>query len=84
MKHHLLKTLLVGSFTLSAWSQFGTYVDPEVLDACPGYEVTNIGVSSSGLKADLILAGTPCNVFGDDISQLRLEVTYETGKFSLC
>lgn len=78
MKHHLLSTLLVGSFTLSAWAQFGTYVDPEVLDACPGYEVTNIGVSRSGLKADLILAGTPCNVFGDDISQLRLDVTYET------
>jgi hypothetical protein len=42
-------------------------VDPAVLDACPGY------------NANLVLAGKPCNVFGNDIKVLNLTVVYETG-----
>jgi alpha-glucosidase len=56
-----------------------TWVDPSVLDACPGYKATNVEVKGSSLSADLSLAGTPCNVFGQDIAKLKLEVTYETG-----
>lgn len=63
--------------------QYGTYVDPEVLDACPGYNASNISSSASSLKADLMLAGSPCDVFGHDIKQLSLQVVYETGAFSL-
>ena len=59
--------------------QFGTYVDPQVLDACPGYNASNVWSTASSLKADLTLAGSPCDVFGNDIKQLSLEVTYETG-----
>ncbi|GAB7347561.1 hypothetical protein MBLNU459_g4451t1 [Dothideomycetes sp. NU459] len=29
-------------------------------------------------KADLVLAGTPCNTYGNDITNLKLEVTFET------
>ena len=56
-----------------------TWVDPAVLDACPGYKAVNVEKYGSTLTADLSLAGKACNVFGQDIQQLKLEVTYETG-----
>lgn len=56
-----------------------TWVDPSVLDACPGYNATHVEVKGSTLTADLSLAGSPCNVFGPDVAELKLEVTYETG-----
>ena len=55
------------------------YVDPAVLDACPGYNATDVRVLGSTLTAKLVLAGTPCNVFGNDTKTLDLVVTYETG-----
>ena len=55
------------------------WVDPTVLDACPGYKATNVNTYGSTLTADLSLAGHACNVFGPDIQKLKLEVTYETG-----
>lgn len=33
-----------------------------------------------GLSADLTLAGSPCDVFGSDIVDLRLEVTYQSNE----
>ena len=55
------------------------YVDPAVLDACPGYEATDVKFSGTTLTANLVLSGAPCNVFGDDMKTLDLEVTYEAG-----
>jgi alpha-glucosidase len=55
------------------------YVDPTVLDACPGYQATDVQVSGPTLTAKLVLAGAPCNVFGNDTKTLDLAVTYETG-----
>lgn len=57
-----------------------TLVDPATLDACPGYKASNVKDDGSTLTADLSLAGTACNVFGSDIQELQLQVTYETGK----
>jgi alpha-glucosidase len=57
------------------------YPDYGLLQACPGYEVSNVRTTSSGLTADLTLAGAACNAYGDDLESLRLEVTYETGEF---
>ena len=54
------------------------YVDPAILDACPGYEATDVKVSGPMLTANLVLAGAPCDVFGEDIKTLGLAVTYET------
>jgi hypothetical protein len=51
------------------------YVDPAVLDACPGYTATDVGPT---LTAKLALAGAPCNVFGNDTLTLDLAMTYET------
>ncbi|KIM29882.1 glycoside hydrolase family 31 protein [Serendipita vermifera MAFF 305830] len=48
------------------------------IDACPGYNATNVSNTRNGFKADLILAGPACNVYGPDIAKLTLSVTYET------
>lgn len=47
---------------------------------CPGYNAFNVNERSSSLTADLYLAGPACNVYGDDLRNLTLSVTYETGK----
>ncbi|KAL3467806.1 glycosyl hydrolases family 31-domain-containing protein [Aspergillus heterothallicus] len=51
-----------------------------VLDTCPGYTATNVEEHSTGLTADLTLAGAPCNTYGTDIRHLKLEVEYQTDK----
>lgn len=62
----------------------GTVLDPratvDALSKCPGYKASNVRTGRSTLTADLKLAGKACNVYGDDLKNLRLEVTYETGK----
>ncbi|CCA73687.1 related to alpha-glucosidase b [Serendipita indica DSM 11827] len=45
---------------------------------CPGYNATNVSNIRNGFKADLVLAGNACNVYGTDIPKLSLTVTYET------
>lgn len=51
------------------------------LASCPGYKALNIKTTSSSLTADLSLAGTACNAYGDDLKSLTLQVVYETGSF---
>jgi len=60
-----------------------TFVDPNVLDACPGYKATDVAASGTKFTATLILAGMACNVFGKDVHKLSLSVEYETGEFPL-
>lgn len=56
------------------------YPDYNLLAECPGYSASNVEKSSNGLKADLKLAGEGCNVYGEDLKDLTLEVTFETGE----
>ena len=53
------------------------------LDSCPGYNAQNVQTNGASITADLSLAGTACNVYGNDTQSLKLEVTYETGAFLL-
>jgi alpha-glucosidase len=48
-------------------------------NSCPGYAASNVSKTDSGLTADLTLAGTACNVYSDDIKDLKLVVEYQTG-----
>ena len=66
-----------GTFPLSVFT-----AEKNDLDSCPGYNATNIWMTRNTLTADLVLAGKPCNVYGNDIRALLLQVTYETGKIS--
>ena len=51
------------------------------LAKCPGYKASNVKTSAHGLTARLSLAGEACNVYGEDLKNLILEVTYESGGF---
>ena len=77
-KRTLLATFL--TFYSVANAQFGTFVPPSVLDACPGYDAKNVKASGSSLTAELVLAGKAYDVFGTDVETLALQVEYETGK----
>lgn len=48
-------------------------------DSCPGYTASNVVETSTGLTADLALAGAPCNAYGTDIENLRLTVNHDSG-----
>lgn len=79
----LLSWLLVAVAAVS-----GTALDPRTnghgdpLASCPGYKAYNVKTGRSTLTADLKLAGSACNAYGDDLKSLKLEVEYETGKQS--
>ena len=49
-------------------------------NSCPGYTASNVKQSSTGITADLHLAGKPCDVYGTDLPNLTLTVEYQTGK----
>ena len=53
------------------------------LSACPGYAASNVQKTDSGLTADLKLAGAACNAYGDDLTDLKLTVEYQTGRSQL-
>ena len=55
-----------------------TGANAATINDCPGYVATNVQQGSGKLTADLNLAGKPCNVYGSDISSLRLLVEYQT------
>ncbi|KAK0932413.1 hypothetical protein LTR29_016016 [Friedmanniomyces endolithicus] len=48
------------------------------ISACPGYKASNVKTSSTGMTADLSLAGTACNAYGTDLTDLTLTVEYQT------
>jgi alpha-glucosidase len=74
----LLFAVAAGSATTVVPSLHKRSVD---VDACPGYNAKNIKKTANTLTADLQLAGKGCNVYGADIAELRLEVTYDDGLF---
>lgn len=47
-------------------------------DQFTGYNLESLEESTHGLTAKLNLAGPACNSFGEDISNLTIQVTYET------
>lgn len=58
----------------------GHYPTSDPLSACPGYAASNVKTTASGLTAALTLAGKGCDVYGTDLKDLILEVSYDTGK----
>jgi len=52
--------------------------DAADLSACPGYKASNVKTSDTGLTASLSLAGTACNAYGTDLTDLTLTVEYQT------
>jgi alpha-glucosidase len=52
-------------------------------NTCPGYAASNVVNDGSKLTADLTLAGPACNLYGQDLTDLKLEVEYQTGEHML-
>lgn len=48
--------------------------------SCPGYSISNIQQTVSGLTAELFLAGDACNVYGADLPNLTLTVEYQSSE----
>ncbi|KIM86518.1 glycoside hydrolase family 31 protein [Piloderma croceum F 1598] len=48
------------------------------VSSCPGYTLASLSETTHGLTAKLNLAGPACNAFGQDVSNLTIQVTYET------
>ncbi|KAI8935342.1 hypothetical protein NX059_007927 [Plenodomus lindquistii] len=76
-------------FALAAWAALtcaAPFLDPNnglrhrqaTVDNCPGYAASNVETTDSTLTADLTLAGDACNVYSDDIKDLKLSVEYQT------
>jgi alpha-glucosidase len=72
-------------FTLPASADVGKNVlpninDPEAIDpqtACPGYKASNVQDTEGSFTADLDLAGSACNVYGNDVEHLALFVEFQ-------
>ncbi|KAG8756283.1 hypothetical protein FRC12_010619 [Ceratobasidium sp. 428] len=83
MKTALLTTLslvgtALGSASTSTEHDLGSLASRQNTnpDSCKGYTAKNVKTNSNGLTADLTLAAT-CGIYGSDIQQLKLQVTYE-------
>lgn len=50
--------------------------------SCPGYKASNVKQTDNSLSADLTLAGPACNIYGTDLTNLVLNVEYETSTFT--
>jgi hypothetical protein len=72
-------------FTLPASADVGKNIlpninDPEAVDpqtVCPGYRASNVQVTERGFTAYLDLAGAACNVYGNDVEHLTLDVQFQ-------
>jgi alpha-glucosidase len=69
--------LLLGTSFL----QWGMAVPLKRADSCPGYKASNVQRSDSSLTADLTLAGTACNIHGQDLQDLKFSAQWQTGAF---
>ncbi|KAK5169939.1 hypothetical protein LTR04_005570 [Oleoguttula sp. CCFEE 6159] len=48
------------------------------VESCPGYAASNVQHGTGSVTADLTLAGTACNTYGTDLTDLKLVVEYQT------
>lgn len=72
--------------TLPPDADVGQNILPNILDpkavnpqsVCPGYKASDIKRNDYGLTGTLTLAGSKCNVYGDDIESLQLSVQYQS------
>ncbi|KAI0971585.1 glycoside hydrolase family 31 protein [Xylaria arbuscula] len=70
--------LLFMAAAASAAAVARDYPTGDPLSACPGYSASHVKTTASGLTATLTLAGEGCDVYGTDLEDLILDVSYET------
>jgi alpha-glucosidase len=75
----LTKGLVLLGSALPAFANSLETRQSKFLNECPGYTASNVKNDGSTVTADLSLAGTACNVYGNDLTNLKLLVEYQTG-----
>jgi len=84
--NHVSFANMIQLFLLFAFAALLVVFTAEIAAAqgtqCPGYQAKNVVQTGSGLAADLTLAGDACNLYSNDIANLRLTVEYQTGKYA--
>jgi alpha-glucosidase len=75
----LINSLLILKLAIPAYAHTIAQRQTSSLGDCPGYSASNVQNDGSRVTADLSLAGTACSVYGEDLTDLKLEVEYQTG-----
>ncbi|KAH8722742.1 alpha-glucosidase-like protein, partial [Phaeosphaeriaceae sp. PMI808] len=63
---------------LAGLLQWGSSTPLKRADSCPGYKASNVQRSDNSLTADLTLAGTACNLHGQDLKDLKFSAQWQT------
>ncbi|KAF3009844.1 hypothetical protein E8E13_010453 [Curvularia kusanoi] len=75
----LTSTFLHGLFLLLAgFLRWGSAAPVQTADVCPGYKASNVVRQDSSITADLVLAGSACNLHGQDLQDLRFLAEWQT------
>ncbi|PVG01161.1 hypothetical protein CPB86DRAFT_753322 [Serendipita vermifera] len=74
----LIRTSYVSLLFLALKTSIAVASASNPLDACPGYNAVNIQATDTDLTADLILAGEPCGIYGEEIKKLSLLAQYQS------
>lgn len=67
------------------WANFvrwATAVPLRRADDCPGYKASNVVRSGNSVTADLTLAGSACNLYSPDLTDLKFLAEWQTGTFA--
>lgn len=67
--------LLLGSY----FFKWGNAVPLKGADDCPGYRASNVVRSDNSVTADLTLAGSACNLYSPDLTDLKFLAEWQTG-----
>lgn len=68
------------SFIVGLTLAYSPFVFSKDISECKGYTASNIRENGATISADLMLKGQPCNLYGEDIKNLKLLVEYQSGK----
>lgn len=68
--------LLLGSY----FFKLGNAVPFRRADDCPGYKASNVVRGDNSVTADLTLAGAACNLYSQDLTDLKFLAEWQTGK----
>lgn len=71
-----LQSLLLLGTSFLRW---GNAVPLRRADDCPGYKASNVVRGDNSVTADLTLAGSACNLYSPDLTDLKFLAEWQTG-----
>lgn len=85
LAHHILPLVALGSLVGAIPAALRQHVSRSSnSNSCTGYTASNVKTDDSSLTADLHFGDqSSCNLFGEDLKDLKLLVEYQTGQYIL-